>query len=96
MPRKPKTETVVLKKINNGQRYAVIGFITMLIQRRRDLDSAEKVCADYLRELGAEDSNEPSGMQILDWVGEAVCNQGDDPERAAEELLEHLDMEVAE
>lgn len=76
------------------QFHTVLGLTTLLIHRRKELDNTEKSAADYLRDIGAKDGNEPYAMDVLDWVREAVDNEGDDPEAAAKSLVESLHLEV--
>lgn len=80
-----------MKKINESEYLTVVGFMTLLIQQRRSLDHAQRQCATHLKTLGAEDTER---MEVQDWVGEAVYNQGDDPESSAKGLLSALEIEV--
>lgn len=82
--------------ISKEQFHTVLGLMTLIISRRKQLDETEKSASLFLRSIGAKDSDESAGMQILDWVGEATYNSGDDPEDAARQLLRSLELEVEE
>lgn len=81
--------------ISKANYYGVLGYVTMLIKRRQQLDEWEGSAAEFLKGLGGKDAgDEPHSMKIKDYVGEAVYNSGDDPEAAAAELLEAVGLKV--
>lgn len=80
--------------ISRANYYGTLGYVTMLIKRRQQLDEWESSAADFLKGLGAQDSKDSFGSKVKDHVGEAVYNSGDDPEQAAKELLEALHLKV--
>lgn len=80
--------------VTEEQTLAVLGLMTLLIHRRQELDKAQDSAAEFLRSLGAKDSNEPGGMDIRDWLGEATYNNGDDPKEVAKQLLRDVGLEV--
>lgn len=79
-------------KINDGQYYAVLGFITLLLQKRKQLDDLEKLCADFIEQSGGKQTDSPYNS-ILSGVQEAIYNEGDDPESATEGLLTWVGLE---
>lgn len=86
-----------MKKITSEQYLTILGCVTLLLQQRQTLDRMEAQCASLLKSMGAEDEQREGGrvgMEVRDWVGEAVYNQGDDPESAAKGLLSALGIEV--
>lgn len=80
--------------ITKGNYYAVLGFVTLLIKQRQQLDALEKTAAEFLDGIGAKINEGTYASQTKDHVGEAVYNSGDDPEQAAKELLEDCGLEV--
>lgn len=76
--------------ITEEQKLATLGFVTMLIQSRKQLNNMERAAAGFLEDIGAQ--GERSAMRVIDYVAEATYNSGDDPELSAKELLEAVGL----
>lgn len=80
--------------ITEEQKLATLGLVTILIQSRKQLDQMEKTAAAFLEGIGGKVDNTTFStiQEVADYVGEATYNYGDDPERAASELLDAVGL----
>lgn len=82
--------------ISKHDYYAVLGYITLLIHRRIQLDEWNIEATRFLEKLGANPGEGSYTARAEDYVGEAMYNSGNDPEIATKELLEAVGLEVAD
>lgn len=89
MPREtPKTIYV-----SEEQRLALLGLMTLLIGKRRELQRMEDTARRFLVEAGAR---EGQYRDVESAISEGVYNEGDDPEKATESVCRWLGLEVGE
>lgn len=81
--------------ITDEHKMATLGVVTLLLQRRKELDSLEESAAKYLEGIGAHVASESKYDSVLNEVREAVYNDGDDPEPAAANLLQAVGLSDA-
>lgn len=79
--------------ITEEQSLTILGLTTLLIDKRRELSRMEDTARKVIVELGAR---EGQYKDVENAVSEAVYNEGDDPQQAAESIRRWLGLEVGE
>ena len=75
-------------KLTQEERLVFVGLAALVIEERKQLDKTEAGIVGFLKKHGVDET------QAQNWVGELVYNEGDDPIKAADSVLDSLDLEV--
>lgn len=77
-------------KITAEERLGFVGLAALAIKERKQLDRTEGSIVGFLKKHGVDET------KASNWAGELVYNEGDDPIKAADSVLESLGIEAAE
>lgn len=74
--------------LTQEERLVFVGLASLVIEERKQLDRTEGGIVGFLKKHGVDET------QASNWAGELVYNEGDDPIKAADSVLESLGLEV--